>query len=227
MHVKENIQKSRRNPNANLSEAKAPLTRHTASGPRSHPGSSPAAGLRAGRAPTHPWRLQAERGRPGEPRSGRLGSGRPRSRCAPKRSMARPRRRRPSARAPAPRPADSLGRRGWRALRLRGVGWGGVRGTLLRARGGLDGWRALPDPVPTQLRCDGTCRRPRGQKGEFLGVRKVFRPSGRGAPGARSSNPTSALGRALRPWPGTWTALGLGFRDRRLPGMTVPSWRQD
>lgn len=108
-----------------------------------------------------------------------------------------------------------------------GVGWGGVRGTLLRARGGLDGWRALPDPVPTQLRRDGTCRRPLGQKGEFLGVREVFRPSGRGAPGARSSNPTSALGRALRPWPGTWTALGLGFRDRRLPGMTVPSWRQD
>lgn len=115
VHVKENIQKSRRNPNANLSEAKAPLTRHTASGPRSRPGSRPDVGLRAGRALTHPWRPQAERRRPGEPRSGRLGSGRPRNRCALKRSMARPRRRRPRARAPAPRPADSLGRRGRRA----------------------------------------------------------------------------------------------------------------
>ena len=88
VHVKAKVEKSRRNPNAHFLEAEAPLTLHTASGPRSRPGSRPATGLRAGQVPTYPWLPQAERGRPGKPRSRRLGGGRPRSRCAPERNMA-------------------------------------------------------------------------------------------------------------------------------------------
>lgn len=162
--------KSRRNPNAHFSEAEGPPTPKSAlaTPPAAPPATHTARGLRdaclwSGRALTHPLRPLTERGQLGKRDTGKPRHGRPRSRCAPRRSMAR---RRLRARAPAPRPANILGRRGGGAA--------GRREILPQLRGGLLDRHAPSDPAPAKLRHHGTSWRPRGQEGEFPGGFKVL-----------------------------------------------------
>lgn len=91
----------------------------------------------------------------------------------------------PWARAPAPRPADSL--------RPTRVAVGPSPG-----EGRAPGPARSPDPAPSQPRRDGSGPRPRGPEGEFPGAREALGPPGGGAP---TPNPTSAelCGRARAP----------------------------
>lgn len=130
----------------------------------------------SGRGPTHPRRSLAKRWEPGsrKPRSGR-----PRSRCAPGRSMAKPR-----ARTPAPRPRLAGSLRPWGILPRRGAG--SCTGTLPATRGLQNhGVRNLSGP--------------RSQQSEFPKVRAtrsalLAAGSPRGDSGLAGAQP------ALRPW---------------------------
>lgn len=148
--------KSRRNPNAHFSEAEGPPTPKSAlaTPPAAPPATHTARGLRdaclwSGRALTHPLRPLTERGQLGKRDTGKPRHGRPRSRCAPRRSMAR---RRLRARAPAPRPANILGRRGGGAAGdpppVEGRAPGQTRSQRPGARKAAAPWYQLEAPGP-------------------------------------------------------------------------------